>query len=281
MISRLLAVLIIGLLTLNLASAIVVKSVNSPTLTPGKEGLITAEVENNFDRDVKDVVFQLDFTNLPFIPVGTSTKVEEKIRDGDEERFSFRLRASNDITPGDYQIPYTIEFKDDDNLMKSTGEIGISVTADSDVTYSLDTENPVIGQEGKITFKIVNKGFADTKFVLVNIFPDGFTLLSEGKVYVGTINSDDFDTATFNVIFTEKFPTLVATVEYRDFENKKITDSVTLPVKVFTKEKAIELGIIKKNNTILYIEIVAGLIVLLFIYRTIKKRHRLKRSRRG
>ena len=105
-----------------------------------------------------------------------------------------------------------------------------------------------MGRQSKINLKIVNKGLADARFVSVNLNPSGFTLLSEKEVYIGTVDSDDFETATFEVIFTSEKPKLTATVEYTDFDNSKKLDEVNLPTKVYTQEKAIELGIIQRNN---------------------------------
>ena len=69
-----------------------------------------------------------------------------------------------------------------------------------------------------------------------------------------------------------------AIVEYKDFDNKEVTQSVTLPITVYTNEKAIELGLVKKDKTVIYVISVVALFVLWLIYRSIKKRRRLKRS---
>ena len=146
------------------------------------------------------------------------------------------------------------------------------------LTYSSDTENPVEGQKGSVTLKIVNKGFADAKFFSVKVLPDGLTLLSEDEVYIGEVASDDFETATFDVLFNKVNADLTAIVEYKDFDNKLVTETINLPVKVYSKEKALELGIIQPNRVPYYIGGVVLLIILFIIYRSIKKRRRLRRS---
>ncbi|OIO80336.1 hypothetical protein AUJ84_03780 [Candidatus Pacearchaeota archaeon CG1_02_32_132] len=265
-------------LTINLASAVVITSVVSDSFSPGKEGSIRIGVENTLIDDIQDVVLTLDFKGLPFIPVRGSSDGFDELNSGDDGLFNFVIRASNDITPGNYQIPYTITFDENDVPKIRTGTIGIKVEGTTELSYSIDTENPIIGQEGKISLKIINKGFADAKFVSVRAVPSGFTLLSEDDIYIGTVSSDDFETATFNVIFNSNNPSLSAIIEYRDFDNNKFTKSIDLPVKVYTQDRAIELGLIKKNNTPLYIGIGIVVIIAWFVWRSIAKRRRIKKS---
>jgi len=116
------------------------------------------------------------------------------------------IRAANDISPGDYQIPYLLRFNLNDEQEERMGTIGIKVTADTILSFSLDAENAIEGNEGKLTLKIVNKGFADARFVTVELLPVSYTLLSEREIYIGTVDSDDFETATFDVIFNKIIP---------------------------------------------------------------------------
>lgn len=227
------------ILLLNLASAVSIKSAETDILAPGEEGNMRIELENNLNDDAKDVSLKLEFTNLPFNPVGSSEESIDEISEGDEERFDFTIKASNDIKPGDYKIPYTLTFKINNEQKQNTGTIGITVKANPELSFSVTTENPIINTQGKVILKIVNKGFADAKFVTVKILPEGFTLLSEKEIYIGTIDSDDFETATLDAIFKTKNSLLNAVIEYKDFDNSVITKNISLPIQVYTKDEAI------------------------------------------
>lgn len=267
------------LLISNLASAITINSVDTTTLAPGEEGTIRIEIENNLNDQAEDITFRLDFTDLPFIPIGNSEFSVNELDEDEDEDFTFRIKASQDITPGDYEIPYTLTyFINGEEKPERKGSIGVTVEADPELSYTVSTETPVQGRQGQITLRIVNKGFADAKFVNVRILPQGFTLLSEREVYIGTIDSDDFETATFDVIFDEVAPTFSATVEYRNFNNERITKNINLPFEVYTEQDAIKAGIIQPSYTLYYIIAVVVIIILLIIWRSIRKRRRLKRS---
>lgn len=263
---------------INLASAVSIKSAETDTLAPGEEGNIRIELENNLNDDAKDVSLKLEFINLPFNPIDSSEQSIDEISEGDEERFDFTIKASNDIVPGDYKIPYTLTFKINNEQKQNTGTIGVTVKANPELSFSVTTENPIINTQGKIILKIVNKGFADAKFVTVKILPEGFTLLSEKEIYIGTIDSDDFETATLDVIFKTKNSLLNAVIEYKDFDNAVITKNIGLPIQVYTQDEAIELGIAKKSNTPLYIGVVITIILIWILYRIIRKQVRKSKN---
>lgn len=266
------------LLLVNLASALTITSVNADSLIPGGDGEIRIEVDNNLGSAVTDVSLVLNLDKVQFVSVGSSEDSINKISKDDSEVFFFKVKAANDIKPGDYQIPYTIFYTQDNAEKQKLGSIGISVDGKTDLDLSVDLENPVVGQTGKISLKIINRGFGDAKFVSVTAFPDSYTLLSDEKVYIGTISSDDFETASFDVIFKKEISTFSALLVYKDFNNKEITQTINLPITVYSQQKAIELGIIKKSNFMLYISVVVFITLAWFLWRMFRKNRRFKKS---
>jgi hypothetical protein len=264
--------------TISTASALLVSSVNAPTFTPGQEAQIIIEIENNLNDEAKDVSLTLELATVPFVSIGGSQEFIDEINEDKDEDFTFRLKAANNIAPGDYSIPYIIDFEFDNERQSRSGTIGITVSGKTELGYTISTDNPIIGQKGKITLRIINKEFGEAKFVLVKVLPNGFTLLSDEEVYIGEIESDDFETATFDVIFRSSKPIFTARIEYKDFSNKNIVETVNLPMKIYSRQEAIELGIISESNTTLYIGLAITVILLYILYRTLRKRARLKRS---
>jgi len=264
------------LFTISFVSAMTVTTVNQGKLYPGEATGISIDVKNTLDDDVEDVSLILDLSTTSFIPIGSSEDNVDDINEGDTETFNFDIKASQDIKPGDYNIPYTITYNNGSLIQSKKGVIGITVGAKTELSYSADTETPVIGQKGKVILKIVNTGFGDIKFVTVKLNPSGFNLLTSDDAYIGTVSSDDFETADFNVVFKDKNARLNAVVEYRDFDNRKITQSVDIPLNVYTNDEAIELGIIQKSNTTIYAGILLVLIIAWVVYRVIVKRRKRK-----
>lgn len=250
------------------------------TLYPGDEGTIKINVKNTEDFDIKDVSFRLELEKIPITAIGSSEKNEDRIDEDDSETFNFDIKASTDSIPGDYNVPYTIIYNCDDcnSSIKKVGSFGLRISAKTDLEFSTETENNLLNEKGKVSLKIINQGLGKIKFVYVEFLSDDFELLSSKNFYVGTIDSDDFDLATFDVIFNQKNPILITKITYKDFENNEKVETINLPVKVYTPEEALRLGIIQKNYGIYYVFGLVILILLWIIYKkvqqTIKKKKR-------
>jgi len=285
-------------LTLNLTSALVVNA-DYITLYAGEEGKVTIEIENNENFDIEDVSVNLELggkkifnefgmiieetEKLPFIVIGSTEKNIDDINEDDEEKVSFILKASTDIIPGDYNIPYTIKYinaDDNDEDFKKEASFGLRVSARTELDFAVEVrDTAIVGNEGKISLEIINKGLGEIKSMSVQIFPEGFELLSKDKIFIGTINADDTDIASFDVIYKTTNPILSAKIEYKDFDNNEKTEIISLPIKVYTREEALELGLIKKNTTGIYIGAIFALIIIWIGYRKIKKRRKNNKGR--
>lgn len=267
-------------LTISFASAIVVDA-DFATLYPGESERITVEIDNNGNFDIEDVSVSLNLAEVPFTAVGSSEKDIDDLDEDDDDTVSFTLRASTDATPGDYNIPYSVRYtnaENDSEDFEEEGTFGIRITARTEIDFAVEVRgNAIVGQEGRISLEIINKGLGEIKSLSVQILPGGFELLSKSKVFVGTIDADDTDLASFDVIYKATSPTLSAKIEYKDFDNKKQEETVNLSFKVYTREEALELGLVKKSNTQLYFLIFIILLIVWLIYRKIKKRRKQNR----
>ncbi len=271
------AFLLSMILLMSFVSPLTIDSVSVDSFSPGSQGQIRISVENNLNEDVEDASINLVLTNLPFIPIGSSQQSFSEIEEGDEEEFIFTLKSSNQITPGDYEVPYTLSYEIDNRTREKSGTIGIRVEANPQLSYSVETENPIIDERGTINFRIVNKGLYDARFVSIEVVPTGFDVLSQNEVYIGNVDSDDFETASFDVLFKSQSPVFSAKIEYTDFNNNVQVENVNLPFTVYTRDRAIEIGLIEESNTFLWIGIALLVIILWFVWRSYKKRQKNKR----
>ena len=265
------------------ASAILVDA-DYVTLYAGEEKSIKINVENNENFDMKDVSVALvlsmvnpttgAITSLPFSVVGSLEEDLDDLDEDDDDSASFTLRAATDITPGDYNIPYIVKYtnKDTDDEDDKEGTFSLRVSAKTDIDFATEVKDNVIGKQGRVSLEIINKGLGELKAVSVEVTPQGYELLSKNKVFIGTISAEDSDLATFDVLFNSQSAKLSAKVTYKDFDNNEQTETVNLPVQVYTQEQALQLGLIKKSNAFIYILIVAILIIAYIIYRIIKRR---------
>ncbi|KKL82407.1 hypothetical protein LCGC14_1985070 [marine sediment metagenome] len=270
-------------LSIGFISAIVVDSTYL-TLYPGEEGRVTIEIENNENFDIEGVSIALILDEFPFTSIGSSERGVDDIDEDDDEKVTFTIRSSTDINPGDYNIPYSLKYinaENDTETLEKEGSFGIRVTAKTELDFSVEIRgNAIVGEEGRVSLEVINRGLGEIKSVSVKIFPEGFELLSKDNVFIGTVDADDTDIASFDVVYKTTNPSLSVRIEYKDFDNKDFMETVSLPFKVYTKEQALELGLIQKSNTSRNVGLVVVVLVIWFIWRNVKKRKRDKIRKR-
>jgi len=276
----LISLALIFLYSISFASALIVNA-DYVTIYPGEQGKVSLKIENNENFDIESISVGLNLNNLPFSAVGSSEKDVDDIDEDDDDSASFTLKASTDIKPGDYNIPYVIKYtnsKTDEKLEKQ-GSFGIRVSSKTELDFGIEKTNEVVGKQGKVTLEIINKGLGEIKAVSVEIVSEGFELISKDKIFIGTINGDDTDTASFDVIYKSTSPVLKAKIEYKDFDNKDQVENINIPFKIYTEKEALELGIIKKSNSMIYMGIIVVLMIIWITWRKIKKRRKNNRNK--
>lgn len=251
---------------------------------PGDQGSVRITVDNTGSTDIEDVSLSLQFggvapngtiISLPFSFVGSSEKSLDDLDTGDDDSTTFTLKASTDITPGDYNIPYILTYTEvgSNKTTTQTGTFGLRVSARTDLDFSVQTSSvPIQGKQGQVILEIINKGLGDIKSVSVQVFPNGYDLLSADKVFIGTIKGDDSDTATYDVVYKSLSPTLSAQISYKDFDNNDQTQTVTIPFKVYTEQQAKDLGLITTSNTFVYVIIIIVLLLVWYFWRRSRKK---------
>lgn len=273
-------IVIVFLFSLNFVSAISVSDVSQEELFSGETVQLKIDLKNNLDEDVEDVFFNLRFENVPFISIGASGKSYDEFNDGDVKSFSINVKSSQNIEPGDYSVPYVLSYVNlNGDKTEKEGSIGIVVGAKTELNFNVELDTNIIGEQGKVSLKIINKGFGEIKFVNVKIIPEGFTIIGKDSDYIGSIDSDDFESATFDVLFNKKNAKAVIIVTYKDFNNIEQVETIQENLEILSREEGIQRGIIQKDNTFIYVVSIIILIVLWLIYRRLKKR--LKKKNRA
>ncbi len=288
--SPLIALSIIFLLVIiSSISAVSVVDVASTPLevVPGEIVHINVEIENIFEYDIYNLNVKLDLSSfdVPFAPFQSSSeRFLDKLKDGEDEKFGFKLIALPSASSGIYKIPVQITYEDEDGQFFTKSElISVTINAEPELRVSLELEAPLIkGQENKFSIKIINSGLSDVKFVYLSVSDAlGINFLSEREQYIGDVDSDDFDSVSFKAYISESSSNLITlpvTIKFRDSTNKEFILPKTVTLNIYSLENAQELGLVKKPNYTIYF---VGVILILwyFIRKYLKKRKRRKARR--
>jgi hypothetical protein len=127
----------------------------------------------------------------------------------------------------------------------------------------------------------VNKGVTDIKLMNMKLMPSNkYRILSNDEVYIGNIDSDDYETADFKLFIEkskEKQIKVPVVLEYKDANNNDFKEAIELTLDLYSASEAKKFGLKKGNgfvgNLVIAVIVVAGL----FIYRKWRK-HKKKHA---
>ena len=274
--------IILLILTISLTEALVIDSVVvSDEINPGKTSKIIISLKSH--EDIEDVSVILNLENLPFAPFNsTSEYTINEIREDKTKSAEFEIIALNDASSGIYKIPITIIYfeSEDKNKEKKTKNSLISIVVRLKPIIDVNIENDLLlkGKKNEVLVRVTNKGLSNSKFLELEIIESNyFDLLSQKKYYIGNIDGDDFDSIKINVFFKERIPdsiNLPITVFYKDNLNNEYKENFNIPLKVYTENKAVELGLLKKSRIFSYVTGIILVIILYIIYRRLKSKAR-------
>ena len=275
--------------------AIVSVDTTPQSINPGEQAIIKITVKNMASSSLKDVTMKLDLTfsnilgqrttisaidtitaynALPFAPIGSST--EQKIYSlgpNEEKIFTYNLIAYPTAASQVYKIPLIITYYDELNTLYSKNDlIGVVVGAQPDISVLVDSTDITTGKKaGKVTIKFVNKGVTGIKFLNIRLDPtNDFEVTSANEVYLGSIDSDDYETAEFSMYLKNSGNaiTLPVKAQFRDANNNLFDETYNLNLRVLSEQ---ETGTAKGPGIGLYIVIILIVAAAYFIIRRRKK----------
>jgi len=265
---------------LSLSSALTISSVstNPDKISPGETTNVIIYLKNNAEEDITDVSASLDLTNLALAPSESGSQYGfDTIESGKTKQAQFTLQAFSNAASGTYKIPVTVSYKDINNQLTTTQSV-ISIIVNSEPIIDAKIQDGLFlkGQTSQITVTVVNKGLANVKFLEVNAGTSPYyTLLSQNNIYIGDVDSNDFQTTEFKILFKDNAPSTVTipiNLIYKDITNKEYSQNKDLSLKVYTNQEAINLGLIAKSYTVYYFFVIIALILIYVLYRMLRKK---------
>lgn len=278
--------------TLHVESSDAIIGVKEVKTTPqlvgiGEEVTMQITLENLADSFVKNVRVNLGLsdttgttaTPLPFAPVGSSNeKVIKQMNSKTKSAVTFTLASDATASPGVYKFPLTITYESEDGETQTKNEVvSVKVGEEPNLLITVDNGKPfIVDKEAMLDVRFTNRGLVDVKLVTVMVEEsEAFELMTSDTVYVGNIDSDDYESAEFTLkakkVENNKFD-VPLTIEYLDANNQKYTTQKTLSVSAVSLTEATESGLVQKNNSMGIIVVVAIVVVGFILYRIFRKK---------
>ena len=255
-------------------------------IVPGSKAKVTLSVKNMAKAaTLRDVSVNMQLTpivsatsiliDLPFVPINSGNQKNiDKILPGQTTDFVFDIAAYPTAAAQLYKVPVKLSYTDDSGTYHNkTVLIGLEVNAKSELLVNIDSAD-INSQKmsGDISIGVTNKGINNIKLTTLTIDKsDAYDILSPANtIYVGNIDSDDYQTARFTISAKKTgVVTIPVTVEYKDSLNNNYKESYNLEYDIRAPEQTSSGSPVL---TIIIILIVA--IVGFVIYRRRKKKRK-------
>ncbi len=279
-----LGVIFLMLIYLNLISALSIESlvIRPDEIMPGENVFINMVLKNDGDLDAKNVIVSVDITNFPFKARESPEISFNKIREGRQEVAGFTVTALTNAQSGVYKIPVKITYADEEGKEFEKNSI-LTISINSPLLLDLRIGDGLIlkGEDNELTIRVTNKGLGDAKFLELGLQESpSYDIISSNKIYIGDVDSDDFESADFDIYIKGTAPNslnLPVILKYRDILNNDYSESILVNIRTYSRQDAAELGLINNDNTLTIVFAVVAVILIYIIYRIIRKKRRKKK----
>jgi hypothetical protein len=285
-------------------AALVIEDVKvDPARIPaGNSGKVTIKNTNLADSIMENINVKLDLTletipqpvtstdatelynALPFVPTNSaSEKHIQSIKPGESKFVSYNLATYPDAVSKVYKVPVTITYRDEIDTEYTINDIiGIVIGSEPDLYVVIDSTDLLAGKKnGVVSFKFVNRGITDVKFLDVTLKDtENYQIISASEEYIGNLDSDDFESIDFSVYLKNnanaknsesiEFP---LHIEYKDANNVQYSKNVTVKHRINT---ALETGSGSSSSAMIIVVAVILIVVVYVGYRLLIRRKKKK-----
>ncbi len=264
---------------------IAVSSIKAERIAQGVATPIEIELQNLADSTLNDINVKLDLSgDVPLVPISSTNEQKiYKLFIGERKAVVFNLMALPDAKSGVYKVPIEITFKDGtgSNYTKS-GIIGLVIGEEPDLSVIVDKAGIYkTGETGNIVIKFTNKGLSDIKLLNVIMKPsENYDIISPAEVYIGNIDSDDYESAEFRIKAKRSqkgIVNLVLELQYLDSNNQRYDKEISVPLKIISADK---LGVKQGSSLGLLITAAAIVVIGYFAYKKWEKKRQQKKAKK-
>ncbi len=193
---------------------------------------ILAGIEEDRTVTTTGIVVEREFS-----AIGASFDYVKRLEPGKETKAVILLAVNPDAEQKTYTIPVAIKYKDaNSNEYTDTSYIGLQVIQEPEIDAVVSEISPGVmpGSASEVTIDLFNVGVGTAKYVVVEIStPSG--KVGQEKVFIGTLEADDFDSFKVDVKFnadidTSKDQPLNLVLKYKNQygEQKQVEKTVKL-----------------------------------------------------
>ncbi|MBU0628801.1 MAG: COG1361 S-layer family protein [Nanoarchaeota archaeon] len=265
------------------------EKIDAPSMIkPGETTQVGISLKNLASSFIKDITVELDLSGVPFATINsTNKKIIKQIDAESSGEVVFNLMAEPSAESKLYKVPIKLEFFDRLGTRYLKNEtVGLTVGAEPDLSITLESSQIYSkGGMGDVSIKFVNKGVTDIKFMNIMLEETSeFKIISPSEVYLGNIDSDDYETTDFKISLKKvkgDEVNLPLSINYKDANNNEYERDVNVKLKIYSSSEAKALGLKKGNGATGIFIVIVIVAVGFFFYRRWKKKKDGKKESEG
>lgn len=252
---------------------------------PGKYVTLYLKAENSGGDELKDATFQLELQYpFSFRPGEDGKKYVGSIGAQESILLEYTVNVDKNALEGTYTSYLRLCLDTNCTTYARTPfEITVQPGGTSKIEVGLeDADVFSAGTKGTATVHIINRGLLNTKFLIVELMSSAdYEIISPSRIYIGELESDDYDTADFTIFIKEKVAAndtetinLPVLVEYSDANDKEYSETFDVPLKVYSKTDLTRMQLVPDKSAAMkqVFMIIAVLAFLFLAYRWYKKK---------
>lgn len=188
----------------------------------GKRGILEIDITNNAGSIIRDLLTEIDITNVPIAPSSTTTiKRIQTLNAEENTKLQFEILVLPEAAPGIYKMPLRINYTNAEGTQQSFSTV-VTLTINEEPTYYIIIDSIKNLNNGltEITLKFVNNGKTDLNFFDVKIEnTKEITVKENSQIYIGDLDSDDYTTESFTAKISGNVIEIPLKITYRDSLN--------------------------------------------------------------
>ncbi len=249
-------------------NVLAVEQIDFPeNVAPGSSSEMSLKLRNLADSQLKNIEVSLDSTDLPFATSDASTKNLESIS-SDAVWLNYSLNVDEGAENGVYKLPIDVSFENEAGTeFTQETTTGVTVGGTPDLEVGLNTEEALTDGTREITLRLVNQGHGSADFVSLQLREnDQVEVIGSNDVYIGSMDPDDFQTASFQVNIDSDQESVDAPLQlpvevtYTDREGEQ-SEVQDVEAEVYSQQELRQYGLGGGNN-LLPVAVVALVLVV-------------------
>lgn len=247
-----------------------IQNINFPEkVAPGTQSNMSIKLANLADSQLKNIEIGLELSDkLPMATSNAADKNLAKINSGETKTINYTINVDESAENSVYKLPIQTNFENTAGTeFQQSTTTGINVGGKPILEPGLNTEEKLsVGKTTEMTFRLVNKGHGPADFVELELKEgENYEVVGTNDVYIGSMDSDDFQTATFTIHTKDSSRSVSADeinfpiqITYRDQDGKQ-NETKTVEAELYTAQELRKYGITSQSSII---PVIAAMIII-------------------